>query len=316
MVTHSSGRYCGRRDCVELAAYHAPTGKIGRFPSGLSLVFPVSTDVSSTLFLSIGTGTAAAIALLAWRRGLLSGRGALVAAIGGALSMRAGVSWGGFLVLWYLYASLLSRAGQDVKAEHSGDVISKGGRRDAWQVLANGGVYFALAAWVGSTAATTATGAADPAVLAAAALVAAGADTTATEVGTWWSGTAVSLRTWQHVPAGTSGAVSLSGTLAMVLAALCLATMAVLTDLIPSGACWLVAAAGTVGALLDSVVGATLQARRRCLRCGMATEQQVHRCGGETHPAGGVAWMNNDAVNALCTLTAAGTAMLLSGMTG
>lgn len=264
----------------------------------------------------IGCGAALAIAFAAWRKGSLSGSGAVAAAIGGALSMLAGLPWGVFLVVWFLYASLLSRAGRDAKAARTGEIIAKGGRRDAWQVLANGGVYFALAAWTVGTALGAPGGPLDPAVLAAAALVAAGADTTATEVGTWWRGASVSVRTWQQVPAGTSGAVSLMGSLAMVVAAVVLAGVAVTAGLISSRALWVVAAAGVVGAVIDTLLGATLQARRICRRCGKATEQRVHRCGGETGLTGGLPWMDNDMVNALCTLAAAGVAALLSVMPG
>lgn len=274
--------------------------------------YPPMPHAPSTISVLIGCGAAVAIAFVAWRKGSLSGSGAIAAAIGGALSMIAGLPWGIFLVVWFLYASLLSRAGRDAKAARTGEIIAKGGRRDAWQVLANGGVYFVLAAWtVGTALGGVSGGSVDLAVLAAAALVAAGADTTATEVGTWWRGASVSVRTWQQVPAGTSGAVSLMGSLAMVAAAVILAGVAVTAGLIPSPALWVVAAAGVAGAVTDTLLGATLQARRICLRCGKATEQRVHRCGGDTRLAGGLAWMDNDMVNALCTLTAAGIAALL-----
>ena len=56
---------------------------------------------------------------------------------------------------------------------------------------------------------------------------------------------------------------------------------------------------GIVGSTADSVIGATLQARRRCPRCNLATERLVHSCGAPTAHAGGVSWLTNDGVNAV-----------------
>ncbi|HEY0929672.1 MAG TPA: DUF92 domain-containing protein [Gemmatimonas sp.] len=248
----------------------------------------------------------AGIALAARRAHTLSTSGAIAATIGGTLSIAAGWTWGIFVVVWFLYASVLSRAGRRRKAMQTAGIVAKGGRRDAWQVLANGGVYFALAA-AAIIALTLALPehAALAAQIAAASLIAAGADTTATEVGTWWQGTPVSLRTWSRVPPGTSGAVSVPGTTALVAAALLLTGMAVAIGLVPPEAFWPVAVAGIAGALIDTLLGAIVQSRRYCAFCGESTEQLVHRCDTATRADGGWNWMTNDMVNLLCTVTAA-----------
>lgn len=243
----------------------------------------------------------AGIAFAARRAKSLSTSGALAATASGTIAVTAGWNWGVFLVVWFLYASVLSRAGQRRKTQHTGGIVAKGGRRDAGQVFANGGVYVLLAvvAIVVPGWGTSAS------IMAAAALGAAGADTSATEVGTWWRGTPLSLRTWSRVPPGTSGAVSAVGTLALVVAAILLSGVAVAIGLVPADALWLTAAAAAVGAVVDTLLGATIQSRRHCDHCGEATEQVVHRCGTPTRANGGLTWMTNDAVNLLCTLTAA-----------
>ena len=56
---------------------------------------------------------------------------------------------------------------------------------------------------------------------------------------------------------------------------------------------------GVAGAVFDSVLGATAQARRWCEQCAAETERLTHDCGAPTRRARGVAWMDNDVVNFL-----------------
>jgi uncharacterized membrane protein len=66
------------------------------------------------------------------------------------------------------------------------------------------------------------------------------------------------------------------------------------------------AVAGTLGALVDSLLGATVQATYWCGACGEPTEAAVHlRCGRPSTLVHGWRWMNNDAVNALATAAGA-----------
>ncbi len=248
---------------------------------------------------AVGTGLAALVAGSAWRAGSLSRSGTFAAFLIGSIAMTAGRSWGLFLVLWFVTASLASRVGKRAKESATGDVVAKGGQRDAAQVVANGGV-FALCALGSLTGATPVT-----ALAGAAALVAAGADTLATETGTLWRGQPWSLRTRGPVPTGTSGAISLPGTLGMVTGALLLAGMAARCGLIAATDIALVVLAGVAGAVADTVIGAFWQARRWCPVCERETEQDVHRCGTSTRPWRGVGWLTNDVVNFLCTVTGA-----------
>jgi uncharacterized protein (TIGR00297 family) len=249
-----------------------------------------------------GVLLAVSVAFVARRARTLSTSGALAAAVVGTLAVAAGWGWGSLLISHFAAASALSKLGERRKAELVGSIVQKTGERDARQVLANGGV-FGLAAlgylifpspmWYG---------------LGAGALAASAADTWATEVGTL-AGEPVSIISAKRVPPGTSGGVTLTGTLAGAAGALFIATAATLADWpVPFAAA---ALGGMAGALADSVFGATMQARRWCDLCAKSTERIVHSCGTLTRYAGGVPGFDNDAVNAVCSGVGALVAILL-----
>jgi uncharacterized membrane protein len=88
----------------------------------------------------------------------------------------------------------------------------------------------------------------------------------------------------------------------MIAGALCVAVVASLLRVAPLLP---VAAAGIAGALLDSIVGAGLQARQWCPRCSCECETPQHYCGTPTTMRRGVRWIQNDAVNLMATLCGA-----------
>jgi uncharacterized membrane protein len=73
----------------------------------------------------------------------------------------------------------------------------------------------------------------------------------------------------------------------------------------------LVTAAGFVGGLADSILGATLQARFRCPACGAEGETARCPCGGRAELTAGIRWLSNDVVNLACT--AVGAAVAVAG---
>ena len=255
--------------------------------------------------LAVGFVLALAIALVARRARSLAPSGAAAAVVVGTACVAAGWSWGALLVAFFVTSSALSRIGAESKEQRTRGVVAKGGERDAAQVLANGGP-FAVAA-LGA--------AAWPHPLwnafGAAALAASTADTWATEVGTLAGGTPRSILSWRPVPPGTSGGITLPGTLGSLAGTLFVATLALAMG-------WPLAAfagavpGGVVGATMDTLIGATAQARRWCDRCDGGTERMVHDCGTTTRPAGGIAWLDNDLVNLLAGLAGAATGVAVA----
>lgn len=242
--------------------------------------------------LLLGVAVAAAIAFAARRARSLSSGGAAAAVVVGVACVAAGWAWGGLLIAFFVASTALSRYRAAQKEARTGGVVAKGGERDAVQVLANGGL-FALAA-VGSLVHPS------PLWLAAGggALAAATADTWGTEIGTLAGRPPRSILDGHLVPPGTSGGVTSVGTIGSLAGAAFVALLAWLAAR-EAPTALAILAGGFGGAVADSLLGATLQARRWCDRCDMGTERDVHDCGAPTRAAGGVRWLGNDAVNAL-----------------
>jgi len=177
-----------------------------------------------------------------------------------------------------------------------------GGRRTAVQVAANGGVAAACALLARAA----------PIWMAAfaGALAAAAADTWSTEIGGKSRTAPRFITTGASVPPGTSGGVTWLGTAGGVAGGAFVAAAAAVLGLVRPVAALPVAAGGIAGAVADSLLGATLQARWRCPACGAVGEKRRHGCAVASVLASGLAWMTNDTVNLLATLVGAAVALL------
>lgn len=247
-----------------------------------------------------GALLAALVAHAAYRARSLSPAGAAAAFVTGTIVFGIG-GWPGAAVLFafFIPSALLSRAGRARK--RSLQDVGKQGARDACQVLANGGIAAACALvtpFAGAIAAAAFAGA----------FAAAAADTWATEIGTLSPETPRSILTLRRTPTGLSGGVTLLGTAASFAGAAFVALVAALAGV---AAFLPVAAGGVAGAFLDSLLGASLQALRRCPACNVDCETNPHHCGTPTTLRRGVAWIENDAINFAATFTGAAVAAIL-----
>jgi uncharacterized protein (TIGR00297 family) len=258
----------------------------------------LSCGVNHSLVWMIDLLLAGGVAFLAWRARALTLSGALASAGVGTMALLAGWSWGLVLIGYFVSSTLLSRFRAGDRAARTAGLAEKQGARDAAQVLANGGAFAAAATgyWASPNPHWQALG--------AAALAASAADTWATEIGTLARSVPRSILGWRPVPAGTSGGVTAEGTLAGVGGAVFVALLAWAVHWPPVV---IIAAlvGGVFGCVIDSLLGAALQARRWCASCGAATEQRVHRCGTVTGVTAGLRWLDNDGVNALSTVAGA-----------
>jgi uncharacterized protein (TIGR00297 family) len=251
-----------------------------------------------------GLALAASISFAARAARALTLGGAVAATMIGTLAVAAGWGWGVVLVLYFVSSTLLSRLGRSIKEQRTSPIVEKGGDRDAIQVLANGGIF------AGASIAMLVHPDVHWVALGIGSLATASADTWSTEIGTLYGGEPRSILSWRRLPTGTSGGITAIGTLGGVAGAIFVAILAWLLGwMIPFAL--RIALAGVAGALADSFLGATVQARRWCDSCQRETERVTHDCGTSTRPAHGLSWLDNDVVNFLSNATGGLLAALL-----
>jgi uncharacterized protein (TIGR00297 family) len=262
--------------------------------------------VSSQWILGLALGIVAAG--LGYLIGGLTPSGAVAAALVGTLTMGGGgIGPAILLLIFFFSSSALSRIGGERKLAAQ-SFFSKKPRRDPGQVLANGTVAAALSvvfglggseAWFAGLSG---------------ALAAVTADTWATELGVLARRRPWLITTGEPVEAGTSGGVSVLGMAATVAGAVLIALAGGVV-----GRSWRVFPAsligGVAGALVDSILGATVQAGYTCPECKKPTERHpFHTCGTETVHTRGWKWLGNDAVNFIASVAGAVIAMGVWGV--
>lgn len=250
------------------------------------------------------------IAYLAYRAHSLNQSGAFAAMVVGTFVFGlGGWQWAVLLLTFFITSSALSRLFKTRK-QGLDEKFSKGHERDAGQVLGNGGLAMAFVlvhafypestlGWVGF----------------AAALAAVNSDTWATELGVLNPTPPRMITDFRkRVEKGTSGGISLFGTLASLLGSAIIALPASFFagnwSLIP-----IITFAGLCGSLFDSLLGATVQAMYYCPKDKKETEKfPLHTCGTETIHIRGWRWLNNDWVNFACGALGIVIAFLLIGL--
>ncbi len=275
--------------------------------------FPFAASVSPLVLLLVGAPLNCLAGLAAfWRKSVTPGGALAGAGLGTAVFIAGGPLAWVVLAVFVLSSTGFTRFRAREKAWLA-SVQEKGGRRDAVQVIANGGVGLVAAVLLRFT------GAPLFAVAFAAAFASANADTWASEIGVLSRRQPFSLPGFRRVPRGVSGGMTLLGCAASVCGALCVALVFALENAlvtgIPAGAAGLVglvAAAGVFGSVVDSILGSTLQAQYT--GADLAPTERRVTAGAVNRLARGLPCVTNDVVNLLSTAAAAIAGALLSGL--
>jgi uncharacterized protein (TIGR00297 family) len=229
----------------------------------------------------LGLGLNAVIALLAWAAGSIDALGAVSAVvIGTVITGALGLPFFAMMVAFFVIGSIVTRIGYRKKAA-LGIAQERGGARGMRHAWANGGVPAFLALMAGLAPPLLR----DLLVLAYAASVAtAAADTCSSEIGKAYGRRTFLITSFRPVPPGTEGAISLEGTLGGLLGASLVAATGMALGAFGGAAAALVAVAGLLGSLAESVIGVAAERR---------------------------GWMGNDLLNATNTAIGAIIAVLL-----
>jgi len=231
--------------------------------------------------LLLGLAVNGVVALGARLAGSLDVPGALSAIfIGTVITGALGLRGFALMAAFFVVGSLVTRLGYRVKAAR-GIAQEKGGVRGWRNAWANGGVP-ALLALMAAVAPS------DMRLLYllayAASVATAAADTCSSEIGKAYGRRTFLITSLRPVPPGTEGAVSLEGTLGGLLGAALVAGLGASLGLYPWQAAVLIAVAGLLGSLAESVLGTVAERK---------------------------GWMDNDLLNALNTALGAVFVLLL-----
>lgn len=252
---------------------------------------------------------AALAAAAFWRKAVTAGGAAAGFVVGAAVIILSG--WTSWLCLgaFFVTSSVASRVGSDRKS-HLSLIQDKGDRRDAFQVLANGGVgLIAAAGWA-------VIGGFPWMVALAASFAEANADTWSSELGVLSRRKPVSIVTRRQIMPGMSGGVTAYGFAVAAAGSLIVAIVFVagtvifgrgenLAALLIAGG--IITLAGWAGSVVDSLLGATIQPLYLRPRTGDLTERR-QSAGGHNARVRGVPFVTNDVVNFVSSAVAAAAA--------
>jgi uncharacterized protein (TIGR00297 family) len=258
----------------------------------------------------VGIIAIVALAVLALKAKAIDLPGAIAGAVITFVAFLAGgFAWLFVIVAFFVMSAIFTRVRYDYKASLGG-AEEKGGTRSWPNTVANGLV--AAVAGVLELAFHQSIFA----IAFLGAIAAAMSDTIATEVGLLSrSNPRAITHLGKLVKPGTSGGVSLLGELAAICSSLGIAVLAVLLRILPTTTQSVygfvaVLIGGFLGTNIDSLLGATVQAKRKCVVCGEITEKLVHHEKG-TVVVRGSRLVDNNVVNLLGSFFGAGLAMLI-----
>ncbi len=233
-----------------------------------------------------GTG---AVAVLTWSRALTAGGSLVTVFMALILIAGGGYIWLVPAVTFFVLSSVWTR--------WPGGADRKKAPRNSWQVLANGGV-----AALGGILALL--GFADIGrLIVTGSFAAAAADTWSTEWGRPLGGHPLSLRTFRQSEPGRSGAISFVGTVASLSGAASVALASFAVDILSGKETILIFLAGAWGGLIDSLAGAWVQGVWENSDGSITEHKQPGT--SEQRLVQGVAWIDNNAINLICTIAGA-----------
>jgi uncharacterized protein (TIGR00297 family) len=267
--------------------------------SAFALFFMLNNSVPELSAFSWGMLLAVLVAIMSYKFKFLDAGGSVTTFLLATVVFGVG-RWAFSLPIltFFILSSILSKMGKKRKKSFT-LIFEKSSQRDLWQVLANGALagmvvifwYFYKVDWLY--------------ILYVGAIAAVTADTWGTEIGVLSKSKPRSILNFKSVSPGTSGGISLMGTFGALVGAFLIGVVALVGASLNielsfgTSELVIVTVAGLMASLVDSLLGATVQAQFYCEKCQKNTEKQNH-CGEAAQFNSGLLGVNNDFVNILC----------------
>ncbi|MCL6571991.1 MAG: DUF92 domain-containing protein [Bacillus sp. (in: Bacteria)] len=217
--------------------------------------------------------------------------------VGLAVYLGFGVN-GLFLVgVFFASSSIWSKYKGNVKSTIE-EKLAKGATRDWRQVAANGGAagLFSIFYYFSNDSTWL--------IAFAVSLASANSDTWASEIGSLSRNNPIYIRSFKRIEKGTSGAISLLGSLAALAGALLISLLSFWLFKLDFYFSFLIFLFGYFGNVIDTLLGAFYQQVYICEYCGIETEKKNH-CQLPTTRIKGSTFVDNDMVNFLSGFFAA-----------
>ncbi|MBM4176468.1 MAG: DUF92 domain-containing protein [Ignavibacteria bacterium] len=194
------------------------------------------------------------------------------------------------IFVFFLFSSILSKLSGSSKKSSVTMGRTKGSERDMMQVFANGGIAFITItlnflfpndSWY---------------LVYLVSLSVSMTDTWSTEIGTWLGEKTFLITNLKTVNRGESGGVSLVGTIGGVFGSIVVISSGLIFVNLSVELFIMLVIFGTVGSVIDSILGASIQAKYYCTNCHSIVELKTH-CNRAAEFKSGFGMMNNDLVN-------------------
>lgn len=182
-------------------------------------------------------------------------------------------------------------------------VIEKSGKKDVYQILANvlvGTVFIIIYEFTKNVIFL---------VSYASVMAEALSDSLASDIGVLSKKDPINILTLKKSVPGLSGNISLLGLASSFIGSLLIALIFLLFN---NNFLYflIITFSGFIGALIDSILGATIQVKYECINCSIETEKEYH-CNKECKKIKGFKYINNDAVNFLSNLVSGIIAIII-----
>lgn len=199
------------------------------------------------------------------------------------------------IITFFVLSSLLSKV-KNLNKKNAEVYYEKSGTRDMGQVIANGGIAGII------LIINTIYNDEVFYILYVVAIATVCADTWSTEIGTLFNTNTYNILSLKKIKQGESGGISFIGTIGGILGSIIIFFSAISYSKYNNIIFFLIIFISSfLGNMVDSLLGATLQAKYKCISCGKITESKTH-CNKNTKFIKGISIIDNDKVNIIACL--------------